>query len=467
VPRLLGSDQRRRYFVAFANLAELRGTGGLLGYYTVIDVRNGRISRPVRSGRPQETIPFGKDRTPQGPAWFDRAYGNYEPYATWGNVNLSSDFPTTARIITDALPPDLGRVDGFIQVDPVALAAVLELTGPIKVDPWPRPITADNLTRITQHDAYVRLEHTERIAFLGSVVERMFDTLLSETLSPEDSEMEALRDVVAGGHLQAYAPATRDQQVLTDLGLSRAVDRDERATDVLGVVTNNSSGNKLDWFLRRHVRYEVQLDARTDVAAARLNVKLRNGTPATRELPEYVAGSFDGTVPYGTNRSTLVAVRPRGTRIVNAMLDGEPIRPPIREESTLDGHHVLTEMVPGQTSHLTVRSIQSDALEGEGRHRRYRLRVLRQSTAFADHLLVRIHPPRGWRLLGPTRFEGLVESDHVMEVEIEHMWHAWIAERTLLGPARLALDLWPIVLVALVALATVILRRFDPKRRAA
>ncbi len=44
VPPLLGADGPRRYFLAFQNNAEARGTGGLLGAYGILEADNGKLS---------------------------------------------------------------------------------------------------------------------------------------------------------------------------------------------------------------------------------------------------------------------------------------------------------------------------------------------------------------------------------------------------------------------------------------
>ena len=53
IPPMLGADGKRRYFLAFQNPAESRGTGGLLGAYGVLEADQGAstcvISGPTRS----------------------------------------------------------------------------------------------------------------------------------------------------------------------------------------------------------------------------------------------------------------------------------------------------------------------------------------------------------------------------------------------------------------------------------
>ena len=62
------------------------------------------------------------------------------------DANLSPDFPTTAKIITDVFRNEGGGdVDGLIQISPVAIEHVLNVTGPIYVPDYNETVTAQNL----------------------------------------------------------------------------------------------------------------------------------------------------------------------------------------------------------------------------------------------------------------------------------------------------------------------------------
>src|SRR5207253_7315607 len=83
------------------------------------------------------------------PAFFER-WKTFNPAQAWQQVNVSPDFPTTARLIAELYPQSGGApVDGVIAVDPPGLAAMLTLTGPVSVPGWPVPITSANVVHVT------------------------------------------------------------------------------------------------------------------------------------------------------------------------------------------------------------------------------------------------------------------------------------------------------------------------------
>ena len=161
----------RRYFLAFQNNAELRGTGGFIGNWGEIVGEGGRL-RLERFGR-LRGAERRRDPPPDGHRVRRRSSSAgrmFNPGQIWQQVNVSPDFPTTARLIGELYPQSGGEpVDGVIAVDPPGLAAMLKLTGPVAVPGWPVPITADNVVDVTLREAYEAFPQDERVAFLGDL----------------------------------------------------------------------------------------------------------------------------------------------------------------------------------------------------------------------------------------------------------------------------------------------------------
>ena len=143
---LLGVGQPRHFLVQTLDRAELRPSGGFAGNYGVLTLTNGKLEpfslynvNDIDYGLKTNGWIFGK-RPPAQYSWW--------PFANWGlrDANLSPDFPTTAKIITDVFRNEGGGdVDGLIQITPVAIEHVLNVTGPIYVPDYNETITAQNL----------------------------------------------------------------------------------------------------------------------------------------------------------------------------------------------------------------------------------------------------------------------------------------------------------------------------------
>jgi hypothetical protein len=441
-----GSKEPRRYFVALGNLAELRGTGGFMGYFGILEARDGKLSfRAV--GRPGELLPQLNPRALRAPRWFVQAYARRGALRDWRNVNVSTDFPTVARIVTAGLmqPGSVGRVDGVIEIDPIAIESLLRLTGPVSVPPWPEPITASNVTRVTLFDVYVRFADLtkERVDFLGRVADAIFQRVVSSGLRVDAPAVRELASATAGGHIQAYATRDWEQEDLSTLGLARGVGRTADATDTLGVVSENWSPSKIDWFLRRSVSYRVRLDPQKGSARGRLQVVLRNDAPASG-LPDYILGTNASEVPYANNRQLLLLLRPRSDQLErDVRVDGRAGPVSADEESTLRSYSRFVTVAPRGGRVVVQADFEAPTgVTGGGRHRTYRLHVLRQPVAHADRYSIRILPTKGWKIDGRTTFEGPLTKDVVLEIHLTQSVRAWLFENAVLDPIRTAQDLF-------------------------
>ena len=436
-PVLLGRGATKRYFLAFDTLAELRGTGGVIGYYAILDARDGKLSLG-QTGRPESFL-SARLRGRSVPTWFSNAYGRYGALNAWPSLNLSSDFPSMARMMLAAVPASLGPLDGVIQLDPQALSAFLLLTGPVTVGTWPVPLTAENVAEITQHDAYVRFgaDNGVRIGFLGDVVRAVFSKLLSSHLDLNGSTLSSLGSIATGGHLQIYSTDAPSQRALASVGVARDLARTNNAGDVLGIVGNNFDGNKIDWYLTRDISYDVSLDPSTNDAYASLTVALHNDAPATG-LPDYVIKSLSPQAPNGTNRDLVVVLRTPGDdplAVTNGGVATEVSRDP---EGVLVGYHDVVNVPSHGSMVMRANLATTGAVTGSGRDRTYRLVVLSQPIAHPDQLSIRIRAPAGWSVVGPTIYSGPLNGDQVFEVHLHHGALAWLTDVAVMGPFRVA-----------------------------
>ena len=152
---LYGPPGTARWFLAFQNPAELRGTGGLIGEYGILE------SSPAGPKLVKVDHYDGLNkRTDEGVPLPKQVAARYERYAIgrdWTAVNIPPDMPTVGRIITELYEQTTGdRIDGVIAADPLAVAEILRVAGPIQAGgTW---MDADNVAEETLVRAYVRYE---------------------------------------------------------------------------------------------------------------------------------------------------------------------------------------------------------------------------------------------------------------------------------------------------------------------
>ena len=393
VPKLLGGDGDRRYFVAFQTPAELRSDGGLIGNFAEITYHDGDISltRNARDSDWNQGNP-GAPRTLTAPEDFKRRYGKAHPENTIQNVTLSPDFPSVAQVIEGVYPQTGGDpVDGVISMDPIALAQFLRLTGPVRVPGYNVELTPDNTADVLLQQQYVLFpDSSVRAEFLKAVVRAVFDRLETTELPGPKEIGNILGPMVRQGRLQLHSTKADEQAFFRRIGAAREFP--DPKSDFLGVVTLNGSGNKIDVFQHRSVRYDAHVDPSTGGLEATTTIAVRNDAPASG-LPDYIIGSYpNNPLPRGTSRVLLWVYSPHA--LESATLDGQPVD--VIQQQEL-GHNVYMaefDVPPGGTRTLALQlrgGVDLRTYDGE-----YRLKVWRQATANPDRTRVAVSAPEGW-----------------------------------------------------------------------
>jgi hypothetical protein len=154
-PRFLGAEEPQRYFFGAQNPAELRGTGGLIGAYSILKIDDGRFHFspfvPIH-GLAQPSLGSVPPPNQDYAANYDqfRRGGRF-----WTSINVMPDLPSVAQAIRSSYRASTGEeLDGVILADPFAEAALLEVTGPVRLPGYDVELNADNVVDFTTNEAY-------------------------------------------------------------------------------------------------------------------------------------------------------------------------------------------------------------------------------------------------------------------------------------------------------------------------
>ena len=432
LPGLLGGEGPRRYFLAFQNNAEIRGTGGFIGNWGELVGEGGRL-RLERFGRIDDLNDVNDRRRvlhmPQ--EFFDR-WWRFQPAFNWQQTNISPDFPTTSRVIMDLYPQSGGGpLDGVIAIDPLGLAALLELAGPVPVPSWPEPVTAANVVDITLRAAYERFPvQAERVDFLGDLSRRVAQAFTTGNLGTPPQLARVLSKAARGGHLLVHLAQREEQGLITRLGVDGALP--PVTGDSVMVVNQNAVGHKVDYFLRRKLRYEVDLDPdrRPAMLTARVEVGLQNDAPSSG-LPVGVIGPAESYFTAGENRTYVSVYSPLGVQ--RATLDDRPLE----VESAPDlGRQAYSSLVsiPSMESRTVSLDLSGRArLSPDGW---YRFDVLHQPTLVPDEVEVSVAVPPGWRIVEARGAEPAGERRAEARLQVESAHTVWVRLERTSGWAR-------------------------------
>jgi hypothetical protein len=324
LPAFLGADGTRSYFFGAENPAELRGTGGLIGAYSILRVSDGRMS--FSSFRPIQSLPLlnPNDVTPPNPDY----HRLYDPQrggdGFWLNVNMTPDFPSAAEAILTGYQAATGRrLDGVVTADPFALRALLEATGPTRVPRIGATVNARNVVPFLANEAYARLQNPDqRKSVLGDVAESVVQRFLHAGAAIR--AVRAVGEAAGEGHIQLFSDDANLQSALSDLAAGGAFRAPaSEGSDLLSVIANNGAANKVDYYVDRDVRYDVRL-ARDGSASAAAEVRFQSHAP-TGGLPAYVLGPNAGATRRAGQDVSIVNVYCGLCTLTGASRDGRSI----------------------------------------------------------------------------------------------------------------------------------------------
>lgn len=394
-PALLGADGPRRYFVLFTQPAEARGLGGFVGSWAEITAVDGRLTLE-RSGRTEElNTAAGRDErrvtAPPVPRDYVERYQRFQPGYYFQDVTLSPDLPSVAAAVSDLLPQMGGRpVDGVIAVDPYAIAALLEFTGPIHLDGYDQPLTAQNAAEFLVREQYTRFgSEDQRADYLHEASRKTFEALLDGSLPSPPEIAEVLGPVVAQRRLSFHVFDESARHLVDRLRAGGAFPPPS-GRDFFQLVTQNNANNKIDVFLHREVDYAVDYTPATGGVEATARITLRNDAPAAG-LPASVIGNNDQGLPFGTNRVYLSFYSPLGLR--EAKVGGQQAPVEFQHELGYSVYSRYFDLAPGATVELEL-SLFGQIDPGST----YRLGIGTQPLVNRDEVDVRLQPTGDWEI---------------------------------------------------------------------
>lgn len=440
LPGYLGADGPRSYFLGVQTSAELRSTGGLIGFYTVLTVDGGTFSTgPVEvydgvDGQAEEGGPpaaaierppgSGGERV-TAPVDFMARYARTGATANFSNVNIDPDLPLTAGITLELFELRTGlALDGVILLDAIGLQAVLEATGTdVALDPelltdtdLPEVVPAADFARFITEDIYADLGAARtgaRRAVQVAVGEAAFEGVFSGGWDGE-RVARTVADITAERHLQVHSTDADEQAALTAVGATGAFAEPPATGDRLAVTANNAVGGKQDVHLGHRFAVSVDLlgvnrspeDGPEVWRTTAVRTETVNPLPATG-MDEYIIGNcpiseprnqcFDG--PPGWNRTWWSVWSPGSDRLRAATGPGGAL--PI-SSGDLHGLRVFDRIVetpPGGSAWFALRLEGRVTVETDGDDLLYTWSWWRQAKAVPDLLDVRITPPPGYRIV--------------------------------------------------------------------
>lgn len=414
LPAFLGAAEPSRYFFGAQNPAELRGTGGLIGTYSILTIDDGRFRFspfvPIH-GLPAPSL--GEVPPPN-----DDYAANYDQFRRggrfWTSINVMPDFPSVAEAILNAYEEAaVEQLDGVILVDPFALEALLQATGPVELPGYDLTIDAGNVVSFTTNEAYsVLTDPTGRKRILGDVARAAFARFIARP-SSDLADLKLLLEAAAGRHILVYSKDPLMQEGLRATAAGGALVPPGSVGGFLSVVVNSAAGSKVDFYQEREVRHSVVL-GEDGAAAATTELVLRNLAPTSGQ-PPYVIGPFK---PVKRPGESVVLVNVYcGTDCVPGVprMNGTPTEMGLRADLGVRYLQTYFSLPSGKEASLELSWEDPNAWVGNGSGGTYRMTFANQVTIRPTVVSIRIEPPPGMDIVGASSSLRVVDGAAVYE----------------------------------------------------
>ena len=313
LPGLAGTDSPRKYLIAFQNSAEARGTGGILGAYAVMEFNKGKTTFSAFGSNVElKQLP---DIPIKMPDEFVRLY-NDDP-GIWQNSNISPHFPYGAQIWLALWKKQFkDNLDGVITFDPISLSYLLEAIGPVQVNG--DVIDSQNVVKITLSDLYriYETDNNARKIFLVKIIQAVSQKIEQKKFISSQLISQIIYPINQH-RILIYSANPKEQKIIEKSQIAGAIS--SKIDNEYRLVIQNTSGNKMDYYLKRKVKLEtISCGSKR---RTKVTFTLTNTATPQMNLPAYVAGRLDLNKPNGVANSygtRAIFIPPKGSHLIAA-----------------------------------------------------------------------------------------------------------------------------------------------------
>jgi len=259
INEIFGGYGSRRYLLVFQNEAELRPTGGFIGSFAVLEVKNGEIISldipPGGSYDLQGQLSVWVE--PHAPLQLSKKRGEFQ-YANW-----FPDFKTSAeKMLWFYRHSRSVTLDGVIAVNSSVLKRLITLVGPISDEQ--RNLVLDEKNILTSLQEVVEEGEEKKINKPKQILSDIGPQILSSlfSLKPENTLalLFNLNESLSQKEIQAYFTAPSLQQTIESFNWGGRIIKTPDDRDYLMVVNTNIQGQKSDASIKQKVHHQSLIE---------------------------------------------------------------------------------------------------------------------------------------------------------------------------------------------------------------
>lgn len=357
LPPMLGADGPRTYVVAMQNNAELRSSGGLVGSLALLRAENGTISI-VRQATGRDFPPLAEPLplSDSTIALFDDSPGRFML-----NITSIPDFTEAGTVLALRWEQQFGeKVDGVIAIDTIVAEHLVEATGELAFGPF--TANGETIVPILLSEIYATYsDPDEQDAVFSAAANALFSAALGS--GEPQQVISALVASADENRIRIWSAHPKEELILASSTIGGALPMDGERGPYVGVLLNDATGAKMDYYTRAEISTAVGLcrgEPTTEVT-----VLWTNDAPADAAtvLSPYVTGNGTYGVDPGDVRTLIAIYGPEHATVRSIDRDGteEGVQTTMLGTRSVVQHDVL--LAPGESTTIRVSFIGTGAGE--------------------------------------------------------------------------------------------------------
>ncbi|HCC22776.1 TPA: hypothetical protein DF272_01200 [Candidatus Falkowbacteria bacterium] len=278
LPELAGLDREKVYLLLLQNNSELRPSGGFIGTYGILKVKNGELASIFTDNiyNLDKTIEDTNEIAPPEPLV---KYLNQKKWYM-RDSNWWPDFPTSARKVEEFYHLEGGpetNIDGVLALTPDVIADFLKIVGPVTISGI--TFTADNFVDELQYQVEVGFfEDPKEFEERKEIISHLAEEIKNRLFNLKVEQLPLVFDTLENNLTEKFILGYFDQADLQTFFSTKNWSGEVRPTpdDYLLVVDANLAALKTDRVMQRQVSYSVRPDSGGLLAEAKLTY-INNG----------------------------------------------------------------------------------------------------------------------------------------------------------------------------------------------
>lgn len=261
IQEIFGGQGLRRYLLIFQNPAELRPTGGFMGSFALLDIKDGNIVNiDIPAGGSYDLQgQLTEYITPPAPLLLSNKRWEFQ------DANWFPDFPASAQKILWFYRHSRNlTADGVISINANVINRLLSIIGPISEENRNVVISKDNALSTIQNIVEYGMEKKENkpkqiLSDLAPLFIDNFKKMKAQAILPM---LTNLQEALQQKEIQSYFTDENTENTMKEFGWSGEILKTNADQDYLFVVNTNIQGQKSDARIKQTVSHQavVQLD---------------------------------------------------------------------------------------------------------------------------------------------------------------------------------------------------------------